>query len=135
MITITFHAEKEEYSPEHGEKTQGYAKGFAEAVREQLKKSRTWGWCTVRVDATAKFGPPGNRREVTGSAYLGECSYSSEEDFVLNSGYTQDKIEEALADLKKNIARQVVIETPKTAIVKQVAAEKGWPVMDIPLSG
>ena len=56
-----------------------------------------WGWCCVRVKVcvpdTALFG----------DAYLGECSYASEKDFIETSGYYDQMVQDAVTDLNDKI--------------------------------
>lgn len=96
-LTITCTAEEEFDSIEHAAKD--CAPGFAEQVRETLKESPDWGWCSVKVSVSASIG----EREITGSAYLGHCSYYSREDFVEDSGYFDQMVAEAKGDLAKQL--------------------------------
>ena len=104
--TITLLAVKEDRTPEKVEKSEKYAPGFAEAVRKQeksakeLRKGSQWGWCTVelKVRVETEAGDVGE-----GTAYLGECSYTSDLDFMLNSGYYDDILKEATAEAMKNL--------------------------------
>lgn len=91
QIKITVHCEKEKYSPESAEKKQGYVAGFAETVRTMCSRYNSpWGWCTACVTVTL----PDGRSDV---ACLGECSYQSDIDFIQNSGYFVDMVNEAIA--------------------------------------
>ncbi len=76
--------------------------GFEEAVRSQKKLSRRWGWCTVHVIVSLKRNP-----EITGDAYLGCCSYSSRKDFIENSGYYDQMVDEATKDMVYSYRRHV----------------------------
>jgi hypothetical protein len=58
-------------------------------------QTNEWAWCCVRVVAT--WG------EFEGDAYLGCCSYESEEDFK-QGGYYDDLANEALSALDQRIA-------------------------------
>ncbi len=99
-VTIKVTAVKEEMTPERAEKTQKYAEGFAKSVRGQMADARKlnprsrWGWCTVDVTATVQTedGTVGEGRDS-----LGQCSYTSDLDFVLNSGYYEDMVATATA--------------------------------------
>lgn len=97
MATFTVHAEKEDISPKAS--MAGCSKeeidNFVAAVKGQQKKSRTWGWCCVRV--TAKYG------SYEGNAYLGCCSYTSKEDFIENSGYYKQLCDDALSLLNSDV--------------------------------
>jgi len=66
-----------------------------ESIRESLDRGNEWAWCTVGV--VAKWGG------FTGTAYLGECSYLNEGDFIENSGYFKGMKKAAVADLKEQI--------------------------------
>lgn len=76
--------------------------GFEEAVRSQKKLSRRWGWCTVHVIVSLKRNP-----EITGDAYLVCCSYSSRKDFIENSGYYDQMVDEATVEMQRSYARHV----------------------------
>ena len=78
------------------------APGFEEAVRAARKKSRRWGWCTVHVIVSLRSNP-----EITGDAYLGACSYYSRKDFIENSGYYDQMVDDATADMVKSYRRHV----------------------------
>jgi len=103
MILIKLRTHKEDLTPEKAEQHHRYAPGFAECVRKTIRKAKArdndsrWGWCTVEVRVTMIT----NDKKVTGSAYLGECSYESEEDFVFSSGYFDDLVGEALDKTKQ----------------------------------
>lgn len=90
-ITIMIGTLEEDETPEQSEKRTGSMAGYAKAVREVMKAAEgEWGWCTATV--TAKVG------SCVGTAYLGNCSYKSAEDFALNSGYLNQMVEEAIHD-------------------------------------
>lgn len=77
--------------------------GFIEGVKKNLRSNSTWGWCTVVV--TAQIG------NLTGTAYLGGCSYTSKTDFIKNSGYYEQMKDEAIDELAQELAEIVdVIE-------------------------
>ena len=78
------------------------APGFEDAVRSVMKKSRRWGWCCVHVIVSLKSNP-----EITGDAYLGACSYYSRKDFIENSGYYDQMVDDAIADIQKAYTRHV----------------------------
>ncbi len=67
-----------------------------------------WAWCCVEVRATY-LG-------VTGSAWLGGCSYKDEKEFKSEGGYYDSMVADALDDLAKtfesqvNIANKIVAE-------------------------
>lgn len=96
-VTFDVVAEKEDISPAASMRGAGKEEidNFVAAVKEVRKKSRTWGWCCVRV--TAKY------KSLTGDAYLGGCSYESKDDFINNSGYLQQLCTEALHNLNEEI--------------------------------
>lgn len=83
----------EDMSPKRAEKQFGYTSGFADAVQSMMKRAKgRWGWCTARVTVTI-----GGRSAVD---YLGQCSYESEQDFVSNSGYFMDMVNNCLASIE-----------------------------------
>jgi hypothetical protein len=90
-ITITISTLEEDETPEQSERRTKSTPGYAKAVREVMKTAEgRWGWCTATV--LAKVGT------CVGTAYLGNCSYKSAEDFALNSGYLNQMVEEAIKD-------------------------------------
>lgn len=74
-----------------------------EWVRDQLEWGNEWAWCQVCVTAELEG--------FKGTAWLGGCSYESEDQFTID-GYYTDLCDEAFEDLVRNIS-----ET-KTRIVK-----------------
>ena len=94
-VTISVAAEEEHSSIRRAAKETGREEDFIIAVHENQKKS-VYGWCTVRVRASYKG--------FQGNDYLGQCSYSSKEDFINNSGYYEQMVAQAIDDLNKNIA-------------------------------
>lgn len=92
---IDVHALDEDISPArsmHGCEKVDIA-DFVESIKEMRKKSKKWGWCTVCV--TAKLKDDVNIR---GNNYLGCCSYDNKNDFIQNSGYYEQMVEEAIGD-------------------------------------
>ena len=78
-MEIKLTAEPEEETPEQSEERTGSYKGYAEAVRKVQKTAKgQWGWCSARIQAVFKNG---DKEIGEGNAYLGNCSYSSAEDF------------------------------------------------------
>jgi hypothetical protein len=67
----------------------------AEWITDQLDSGNEWAWCTVKVTASWKSHE--------GEAYLGGCSYKSEEDFKEPGGYWEQMKEEALDDLNQQL--------------------------------
>lgn len=65
---------------------------IAEAAREGDAR---WGWCTVRVRVTLNG--------VRGEAFLGQCSYIDEMDFIKNSGYFSGMVADAIADCRRRV--------------------------------
>jgi hypothetical protein len=59
-------------------------------IYEQLDSGNEWAWCCVKVTASYKG--------VTGTDYLGGCSYKSENDFK-KDGYYKDMKQQAFNDL------------------------------------
>lgn len=66
---------------------------IAASIRRQLDGGNGWAWCCVEAWATYR-GLRG------ASAYLGGCSYTSEEEFR-SDGYWADLQDEAIDYLKK----------------------------------
>lgn len=70
-------------------------------IRRQLRQGNSWAWCRVEVKAWWR-----NRYTLnayTGSAYLGGCSYESEEAFTQSGDYLDSMKQEAYDDLISNI--------------------------------
>ena len=67
-------------------------------VIEELEQGNEWVWCAVRVKVWLPQLP-----ELTEDAYLGGCSYRSEDDFKENSGYYQDMINDAMKALEERL--------------------------------
>lgn len=67
---------------------------FVRDVEEMIDEHGLWGWCQVEVKAT--FG------QLTGSAYLGGCSYKDEDDFR-NGGYLDQMVDEAIGDIQTQL--------------------------------
>ena len=86
--------------------------GFAESVRKMQKQSKRWGWCSVKVSVRPKVG----NTSIVGDNYLGACSYSSKQDFIDNSGYYEDMVDEAIEELNKNYILEVqnLVDTLRT---------------------
>lgn len=59
-----------------------------------------WAWCCVEVRATIEIPEQGIK--VSGSDYLGGCSYKNEADFR-SGGYFEDMVEEAVRALADEI--------------------------------
>lgn len=90
-LTITIEALAEDETPEHSEMVTKSASGYAKAVREVMKTAEgRWGWCCVKITVL------GGKRE--GTSYLGNCSYKNAQDFIKNSGYLQQMVDEAVAE-------------------------------------
>ena len=75
---------------------------FEKSVREVMKTSRRWGWCTVHIIVSLKSNP-----DITGDAYLGACSYFSKKDFIENSGYYSQMVDDAIEDLQGSHLRHM----------------------------
>ena len=102
-LTITIRPEEEDFTPEESYRVPGVKHNeadvkqpFVEAANEMAEENGLWGWCQVKTHCGAG---PGSRA----SAYLGGCSYEDTEDFEQNSGYTDQMVKEALAELQKEI--------------------------------
>jgi hypothetical protein len=100
-LTITIRPEEEDCTPEESYRVPGVqhneadVKRFVDAANEMVDEHGLWGWCQVRL--TAELGP------LKGNAYLSGCSYEDTEDFEQSSGYTDQMLKEALAELQKEI--------------------------------
>lgn len=68
---------------------------MAADVRKDYESGNDWAWCQVVVHARLD--------EWHGAAFLGGCSYKSEDDFMA-SDYYGDLCEEAFEDLLHNIS-------------------------------
>lgn len=66
-----------------------------ESIIADLESGNDWAWCVVRVTA--------HWHDWKASAFLGGCSYRSEEDFRVEGGYYSGLKEEALANLNAEI--------------------------------
>ncbi len=100
-FTITLKAHQENITPGRLAKLHGCAPGFAESVKKTQKTADGhWGWCTAMLTAEYRVDD-----EVThvGTATLGACSYFSAADFIANSGYFDDMVKEAIAELKTKL--------------------------------
>ena len=64
-----------------------YDREVGNKIRSELENGNEWAWCCIKV--TAEY------RGITGSDYLGGCSYASEEDFTSSCGYYEDMKTEA----------------------------------------
>ena len=106
-VTITVSAEENDISPEESYDIPGIkrstrdAEGFVDAVDEMIEKHGLWGWCQVTV--TVRLGP------LTGEAHMGGCSYESEDDFIQSSGYYNDMVSDAIADLQNSVDSTYVL--------------------------
>jgi hypothetical protein len=100
-VTITLRAEENDIGPEESYNIPGIkqsprdAKHFVDAVEDMIDKHGLWGWCQVTL--TARVGP------LKGEAHMGGCSYESDDDFIQNSGYYNDMVSDAIADLQNSI--------------------------------
>jgi hypothetical protein len=61
-------------------------------ILDRLNDGDGYAWFCARVSVS--YG------EITEHTYLGGCSYKDEKDFVENSGYYDDMVEEARIDLE-----------------------------------
>ncbi len=68
-----------------------------EWIRGQLMQGNTWAWASVCVKATL--------HDLTGEAYIGQCSYESEAAFKADGGYYEQLVEEAVKELAVAIER------------------------------
>lgn len=72
---------------------------LATEIEERLERGDTWAWCQVGV--TASYAG------LTGSDFLGGCSYEDERNFVDSGGYYDDMMTEAIEELAREIERHV----------------------------
>jgi len=64
-------------------------------IRRQLRAGNRWARCCAKVTATFELGGV----TFSGVAYLGCCSYLSEEDFKQSDGYYPQMCDEAREDM------------------------------------
>lgn len=81
----------------HGFRDQGYAPEAVESFARMKRKFGLWGWCDVELKLSKQVAPLG--AVITGSAYVGGCSYDNQDDFVYGSGMFAEMLDEAKADL------------------------------------
>jgi hypothetical protein len=79
-------------------------------------ESNIWAWCCIRVRVTW--------RGHAGTAYLGGCSYESKEDFIKQDDYYPDMVDEALADLNREL-KALYEELDELAITSSVQRSTG----------
>lgn len=91
-VDIEIRLRDEEDSPRDAERRHGYAPGFADTVEEMAAKHGQWGWCCVEL--VVKW------EGLEASAFLGECSYASEEAFREDE-YFLSLLNDAVDDLNK----------------------------------
>ena len=98
-IEIVIDAQDEDETPEQSEQQTGSAPGYAKAVRGMMDHAQgKWGWCAVTVTVKLVVGDHVIDEETN---YLGNCSYESVSDFIMNSGYYKQMCQEALKELTK----------------------------------
>lgn len=73
----------------------GFDREVEQHILERLDQGDVWAWATVAV--IVAWGP------FKGSAYLGCCSYTDEEDFRQPGGYYEDMVAEALDELNRAV--------------------------------
>lgn len=76
-------------------------------VRAELESGNEWAWCSVKVTASWNG--------FEGDAYLGGCSYKSEDDFKTPGGYYDDMKQEALYDLYREVRSAIERALPALA--------------------
>lgn len=64
-------------------------------ILAHLEKNDVWAWATVGVSVEWEGQ--------SSTEYLGCCCYQNEEDFRNNSGYFEEMVDEALANLNKRL--------------------------------
>ena len=75
-----------------------FDKAIAKQIRKQIKSGYVWSWCSVCV--TVSNGGIPFDDEQSESAYLGCCSYASQNDFI-TGGYFVDMVRECYEALKQ----------------------------------
>ena len=65
-------------------------------IREQLKRGNVWAWCDVEMKVIY-------RGILSSSAFLGACSYKSEQDFRHDNGYYRDMMGECLDRINEQL--------------------------------
>ena len=72
-------------------------KAMEDRIIADYNSGNIWAWCCVKVTVSTAY--------FKGVSYLGGCSYESGKDFVENSGYYQDMVDEALSDMADDIIK------------------------------
>lgn len=93
-VTIYVHAIPEEFNP-----YDEYDKEVADSISQMNNDYGVWGWSSVEVRVKA-LG-------FQAAAHLGGCSYKSKKDFIKNSGYYEDMVNEAVDLLNRNMSDTV----------------------------
>lgn len=103
QVTITVKC-LEEHSPIRGNVIISDSPTLDKQVEDQIiadyENGNNWAWCTVQVTAEWKG--------ITGTDYLGQCSYNNEEDYKENSGYYEDMKCTAYDELIKQLKQLAV---------------------------
>lgn len=96
---------------------------FEPEVNDFINKARetgdVWAWADVKI--TAKWAG------FEGDAWIGGCCYKDEDDFKQNSGYYEQKLEEALNECLDTVGQQgweletVTENDVKRAVVREMA--------------
>lgn len=73
-----------------------FAPGVRESIAEMVDQHGLWGWCQVKVTVIDPTGL------LSADAYLGACSYESEEDFRADY-YFDDMCQDALGNIHAQI--------------------------------
>jgi hypothetical protein len=71
-------------------------------VREELEDGNEWAWCLLQVEVTDMD----SENENVVSEYLGGCNYRSKRDFIANSGYYEDMVNECIARLEVKFMKE-----------------------------
>lgn len=76
-----------------------------QVIREKLAAGQEWAWCDLEVRAEVQDG------YLTGSDFLGACSYDDLQDFIREGGYFHDMSVNAITELRmKARALKPVVE-------------------------
>ena len=75
-------------------------------ILKRLRNGDVWAWALVEVRAT-KDCPTCGQKQIA-STWLGGCSHKNENDFIKNSGYYEQMVEEAILLLETSNNRNNV---------------------------
>lgn len=96
-VTISIVPEEEDLHWTDG--ALGYDLSCITDFQEMVDKHGIWGWCCVKLEV--------QWRGLTARTYLGAASYAGETDFVENSGFYEDMVNEALDALNREVEAHI----------------------------